>query len=685
MEKFAGRIIGHKKTVLFVTVGMLAVCLALMLVTKVNYNLADYLPKDAPSTKAIALYEKTFGGALPNLNVYVPDISVAQALKIKEALSELPGITGVTWLDDVADVKQPLSVYDQETVSAWYKDGAALFLATGDEDRGEEIIKSVRALCGERSLLSGELVNLATVKTSIMKEIGKIILYVVPLVLLVLLLTTSSWLEPLLFVIAIGVAIVINEGTNAFLGEISFVTRATGAVLQLAVSMDYAVFLLHRFAEYRKQGLQVTEAMRKAMAASASSIAASAMTTVFGFLALTLMRFRLGPDMGFVLAKGTLLSFMSVMFLLPVLAIYFSSLMDRTHHRSFLPSFKRFGRVAVRICAPLSVVLLLAFVPSFLAQRQNSFLFGSGGMYSETSQVYKDTEKIAQVFGESQQMALLIPAGNPGKEAELSRALASARHIASVISYETQVGAVPREILSRAQLSQFETNGYSRLILAADTAAEGEEAFQTVENVRAIAASYAGDDYYLLGQSVVNTDLKQVITGDNLPVMLAAMVSIGLILALTFRSVLIPLVLLLTIEGAIWINMAVPYYMGDTINYIGYQIVSAVQLGATVDYGILLTKRYLEHRRENSRKDSARFAVSMAAGSILTPACILVIAGSTLGFVSSNGVISQMGLIIARGTAISAGMVLLFLPAALMAVDRFISKRVIRKKEEFNV
>ncbi len=281
-------------------------------------------------------------------------------------------------------------------------------------DTGEGVktaVSQIRRIVGDRGVLSGQAVNLAAAQDTVAGEIPKIMMFVVPLVLIILVFSTSSWFEPVLFLITIGIAILVNEGTNIILGQISFVTRATSAVLQLAVSMDYAVFLLHAFARFRNGGLDLREAMSKAMAQSFSAIAASAATTVLGFLVLALMRFKIGPDMGFVLAKGVLISFISVVVFLPVLAMSTARLMDRTRHRPLLPSFERFGRFVVRVCVPLGVVVALLLVPAFLAQKSNRFIYGSSGMQSENSQIKKDAQEIDAAFGESVQMVLLVPEG----------------------------------------------------------------------------------------------------------------------------------------------------------------------------------------------------------------------------------------------------------------------------------
>jgi len=270
-------------------------------------------------------------------------------------------------------------------------------------------------------------------------------------------------------------------------------------------------------------------------------------------------------------------------------------------------------------------------------------------------------------------MALLVPSGRMADESALSDALSKLPEVSSVVSYANTVGVqVPPEYLSEEQLKQFSSGGYDRIILYVNTSDEGQDAFSAVEKVRAVSAEHFGDEYYLVGQSAINYDLMDTITADNRTVNFAAIAAIGFVILVSFKSLSIPLLLLFTIESAIWINLAVPYFAGQRLNYIGYQIISAVQLGATVDYGILFAQNYLRNRKNLGKNEALRQTVSGTAASILTPALILTVAGLMLNFISSNGIISQFGAILGRGAVISAAMVLLALPALLWLFDGLI-------------
>jgi predicted RND superfamily exporter protein len=682
MTRVADWIFNHKRLILILALAFLAVSLAAVPAVGINYNLADYLPDDTPSSIALQALRESFGESLPNLNVFVPADNVPEALEYKARLSGIDGVSGVLWLDDVADVTVSLEMLDQELVSAWYASGGALYLVIVDEGRSVEVVEQIRSVIGPEGALSGEAADFSYIHTVTMKEVSQIMAYVVPLVLIVLLFATSSWLEPVLFLVVIGVAIVMNLGTNIFLGEISYVTQACSAILQLAVSMDYAVFLLHSFSRHRQETENVYTAMKRAMVESAPAIAASMLTTIFGFLSLCLMKFKIGPDMGLVLAKGILCSYVAVVVLMPVLAVGTTKLMDKTRHRSFLPRFGGFARAVVRVCAPVAILVILLIVPSFLGQNSNEFLYGSSGMHGNDSYIKQESEFIREVFGQNQQMVLLVPEGDIVSEASLVRELEETPGVTSVTSYASLVGAeIPEAMLDEAQLKELRRNGYSRIIFYAATEPEGEQAFSMVERIRNTAERYYGNSYHLVGQSVVNSDMKDTVLNDNLVITVASIVSIGLVLLFTFKSLSIPVVLLLTIESAIWINLAIPYFMGRTLNFIGYQIISSVQLGATVDYGILLTQRYLTMRNTMDKKSAVIESLASSTPSVLTPALIIFIACQMLGIFSTNGVISELGIILGRGALISVVMVLLFLPAMLMIFDGAIQKTTLKKRK----
>lgn len=675
LEKIAGRVLRHRFLVLGVFTAAALLCALVMGGVRVNYDLADYLPDGAPSTAALEVMDEAFSQAAPNVRVYLPGVSLPEALAMKEKIRELPCVQAVGWLDDAVDIHAPLELADSAVVAAYYRDGGALFSVTADkEENASEVIAALRGCVGEEAAIAGETVDLASAQESTRSEIARIMLTVVPMALLILLLSTSSWLEPVLFIFTIGVSILMNLGTNLLFGEVSFITQGVAPILQLAVSMDYAIFLLNAFADFRDQGMEIRAAMGKAMVKSASAVLASGLTTVLGFLSLVVMRFKIGPDLGLVLAKGVLFSLVSVLFFLPVLGVLSYRLIDKTRHRPLLPSFRGLGRMAVRARVPVLAVAFLVMIPCYLAQQSNTFRYGAASSDPATK-AGADTLLINDAFGRSSQMALLVPRGQWGREVQLGAALEDIPQVVSVISYVNLVGTeIPAEFVPEEAVSQLLSEHYSRFIVSLDMPDEGAEAFAVVERVRALAGELYGEDYRLVGNSVNSYDMMQTVTADNFLVNGLAILGIGLVLLLTFQSLSLPVILLLTIEASIWINLSFPYFMGTEMHYIGYLVISTVQLGATVDYAILFTGHYLENRKLLGKLDAARQTATETAASILVSAGILTAAGMMIGLISTNAVVSQLGTVLGRGAAISCVMVLLFLPAVLMLCDPIIPR-----------
>ncbi|WP_084710787.1 efflux RND transporter permease subunit [Ornithinibacillus californiensis] len=640
----------------------------------VNYNMVDYLPEDAQSTKAMELMEQEFDGAVPNTRVMLNDVTIQEALAIKEELSQIDGVSDVTWLDDAFDIKTPIEMADEETVETYYKNNNALFtfsVASGKEVAATDAIYD---LIGEEGAMSGEALNTATQQKMAVTETMYAAALLVPIIVLILILSTNSWIEPVFFLTAIGVSVLINLGTNIFIGEVSFVTQSVAPILQLAVSLDYAIFLLHSFSDYRQKVSDPTEAMRMAMKRSFPAIIASASTTFFGFIALTFMEFEIGSDLGLNLVKGIVLSFISVMVFLPALTLMFYKWIDKTQHKPILPSIKNLGKRVVKVKIPSLLIVLILIVPAFLAQGQTNFIYGIGEQ-PENTRAGSDIVKIEEVFGKSTQMVLLVPKGDIAKEEELVRELEDMKPVKSVLSYVNTVGsAIPPEYVDESITEQFYSEHYSRIILQTRTDAEGDAAFGFIEEVQEIAQGYYGEEAYSLGEAVTLYDMKNVVQKDNTFVNLLTVLTIAFVLLVTFKSISYPIVLLLTIQSAVWINLAVPYFTNSSLVFVGYLIVSTVQLAATVDYGILLTEAYKENRKEMTALKAIKKTIDEKIFSIAISASILSSVGFILWITSTNPIVSSIGLLLGRGALLAFIMVVFFLPAMLLVFDKVIDK-----------
>ncbi len=674
MRKFYQGVVKHRKWILTFFLILATACAVLKNFVAVNYDMNDYLPKGARSTAALEVMEQEFEGGIPNARVMVNHVTIPEALEYKEKLKAVDGVTDVAWLDDVVDITLPASMMDPDTLETYYMDHTALFTVTIEKESRIRAAADIRKIIGDENAMSGSAISTAAATLNTVSEIQKIAVVAVLFVLFVLILTTGSWAEPLMILTGLGIAIVINDGTNLMFGEISFVTNAAGSILQLAVSLDYSVFLIHRFEECRKGMADTQEAMVHALCKSTSSILSSGLTTVIGFLALALMQFRIGPDLGFALAKGVAVSLIVVFLFMPSLILAAYPWLDKTKHRPFVPGFRKFGEAVSRIAVPMVCLFAVVMVPAYLGSNANEYYYGSSKIFNEETQLGRDIASIEEIFGQRDTYVLLVPRGDTAAETALSDELHELPQITSILSYVDLAGAeIPLEYLNEDTLSQIMSENYSRMALSVDVAYEGEETFSLVESIRNIAQSHYPDTWYLAGEGASTYDLMDTVTVDMVKVNLAAIAAVFIILLLTMRSVMLPVILVLGIETAIWLNLSCPYFMDQAIFYIAYLIISSIQLGATVDYAILMTDRYKENRRSLPKKEAVRQTVSDVTVSILTSGSALTVVGLLLGYVSTNQLLAQLGIFIGRGAIFSLAVVLLVLPGLLFLFDQWIT------------
>ncbi len=686
MRKFYNWVVNHTKLIIGLYVIAFIVCAICHNFVAVDYDMNHYLPKDSASTVALDLMEEEFGGGVPNARVMVENVSIPEALEYKAEIEQVDGVTDVMWLDDSVSIDEPLETMDQDVVENYYKDGNALFSVTIEEEKRVDAVEDIRTIIGDDNAMTGSAVSTAAATTSTVNEISRIAFIGVVFVIIVLLLTTESWFEPVIVMAGLGVAIVINAGSNLIFGEISFVTNAAGNILQLAVSLDYSVFLIHRFTECRKEKSDIKEAMVDALTMSTSSILSSGLTTVIGFLALCFMRFRIGPDLGLALAKGVALSLITVFTLMPCVILTTYKWLDKLEHRSLIPSFHGFGKFVHKITIPLAVVFAILIIPAYLASNANSFYYGASKIFNEKTQTGADTAKIQEIFGKSDTYVLMVPKDDKATQKQLSDALHEVPEVTDIVSYVDTVGMeIPESYLDEATLSKLNSDKYTRMVLSVDAEYEGDETVALVETIRGIAQTYYPDEWYLAGEGISTYDLRDTVTQDMTKVNLMAIGAVFIVLLLTLKSVVLPVILVLSIETAIWINLSIPYFSDQRIFYIAYLIISSIQLGATVDYAILLTERYKEYRQTENKKDAVTKTLSAVTVSILTSGSALTVVGFLLGIISTHGLLSQLGYFLGKGTLCSLAIVLFVLPGLLYVFDgTFVKKKKTKKLADAN-
>ncbi len=683
MHDFADKIfrgaLNHRRVVIVIAALLFIVSVLCIPSVKINYQFSDYLPESSESTVSLRVMEEAFNSPTPNSNIMVEGLSLAQASELATHMETIEGVEEVMWLGTTCDISQPLETYDPDVVSAYKKGDSYLYqvaLDTSVATQSMDLIREVANEVGATDVsMSGEAINSAVAQGSSDFEIQLILVMAVIVILGLLLITSEAWFEPVLFLSVIGISIVYNLGTNIIFGEISFITQMCAAVLQLAVSMDYGIVMLHAFRGFKAQGLTSYDAAVAAMHKAAAVIASSAATTFFGFLSLCVMAFLIGADMGVVLAKGIAFSFLCVLFLLPILVLSSEKLLKKTAHKKFLPSFDKFAVWCMRIAVPFTVIIALITVPAYLGQKQPNFVYGASGFVEPGTELYEETNAINDTFGAQEQWVMLVPEGDWGRELQMVKRIEDLEGVSAVASYVTAVSAnIPTDMVPSEDLSQLVSGGYSRIVVSTSVEGESEEAFSLVQALRDIGDEFYPEENYLVGSAVTSYDMSLIVNDDSLRIFIASVVAIGLVLLLMFRSLSIPLMLLLTIEISIWINLAIPYFTGESIQYIGYLIISAIMLGATVDYTIILSRAYLDRRVEMEKRPAMLSAISYSAITILTSATILTVCGAFIGIISSNGVIAGLGTLIGRGAFIAALNTFLLLPILFMVLDKVVEK-----------
>lgn len=681
MHKFFEAIVSRKKIVIIVFILLAAVSGFLMLGVGQNYDMSIYLPKDSESKTGIDILKEEFsynGTAV----IMLESKSIVEITDTKKQLSKIEGIDRVVWLDDIYSLKQPVEMIEPEILNNYYIDDNALLQIVFTEDDNSEAtrnaIDEIKSIFGDDIPMTGSAVGAYLSVNMVNGNIMTSILIALAFILLILILSSRSFFEVVLFLLTTGVAILLNMGTNVIFDKISYMTFACAAVLQLAISMDYSIFLIHRFEQERKTEDDPSKAMVSALKASFSSILSSGLTTLVGFLSLLFMSYTIGMDMGLVLAKGIIFSLISAFVFLPAMAVLSVKLVDKTKHKKILPSMKKLqhilgGKVKFVV---LGILAILAVV-SFLAQNSNTYLY-----YNDIGSNTEDntSDAITDTFGESNNFVVLVPKGSASKEYDMAKELEMLLSVKSVQGYYAFIDyAMPTEFVPNSVKEEFISESYSRYILEVDVPAESDESYATVEQIRDTVGKYY-DESYVTGATPVVYDIRNATSGDFSLVTILSIVFVGVILLLTFKSISLPIILLFVIQTSIWLNMSFPYFSGTPMNFVGYMVISSVQLGATIDYAILMTNFYREGRKTLDKKLAAEYAADKAGASILVSTLVLAAAGFVVSLTFSDPVLAQLGTLIGRGALLSGAMTIIMLPQLLCLLDKVIDKTTLKRK-----
>lgn len=647
--------------------------------TTTNYDLTIYLPDDSGTKQGLEIIKDEFSEE-SSIQILVMDVTSTQLIPLMDSIGSVSLVKNVIWLDDYVDLSSvPIEYIDQETLAPFYQDGDALITIIFDADPYdttlETSINSIKDQLSNYEIhLRGDVLSNIQARTVAKGEVVKIMYLIIPIIIIILLLASHAWVEPILVLIVLGIAVLFNIFTNGLLNNVSFITQTMALALQLALSIDYALFMIHRFYEERKTN-NAHDAAILARNHSFKSITASALTTIAGFTALFFMKYQIGLDIGLVLSKGIIFSYLSTIILLPTLLAWFDPLIQKTKHGMLIPSFAKFFKLQYKLRYVLFFILVAAIGFGAYFQSQTTYIYGSSTVGSSVSTLTQDKNLIRDRFGYNNQLVILIPNETVNQEILLSQALLSHPDITNVQALVTNVDPnIPREFLPLELLDQFEGTTYSRIIITTSLYEENDALYTFVEDLNAIVNTQY-DEYYIVGNASALTDIRASILDQNLLITLLTIIAVGIIVGVIFKSFTIPILLVGIIQGAVWINLSILYFMNTEVIYIGYLVVMSIQLGATIDYAVLLTNRYLDERKKLPKKEAMLEAYSKSSISILISGAILTIAGFTEGIFSKIDSVTDIGLLLGKGAMISSLMIFIFLPTALVLLDKIIIRK----------
>ncbi len=672
-------IVDHNKlirNVILVLVVVFAMCYPLV---SINYDLTKYLPDDVDSKIAINKMKDVFG--YPGSGrLMLKDVTIYEAKQYKNQIEKIDGVDQVVWCDMTTQVYGSSEFINYDDIDDYYKDGKAVMDITFEEGdtakRTHKAISEIDKLIEGRGYLVGMSPTNKFIEENVKKEMNEIMVIVVILIFIILLFTTTSWFEPVLFLTVIGCAIAVNKGSNIFLGEISYITNNICDILQLATSMDYSVFLLLAYEREREKGLDKESALKVGLMGTITTILASSLTTFFGFIVLVFMRFSIGWDMGIVMSKGIICSLLMVIFLMPSLILSWSDKIDKTRHKSFFPNFHKFSLVINRISPILLIVSICIAGPIYIAQGMNDFKYGpdATGAGPGTS-MYENSAEIDADFGRSNLLVAIFPDTDRLKEKELCDKLEDLSYVKKVMGIESYLPeGTPENFLPESVTELFHKDGYARLLIYIKTKPDSPTAFKYSDEVSDIINSYYPGEAYITGNTPTTKDMEAVLIPDYTLVNNLAMISIFIVVAISFKSIVMPIVAMVPIMMAIYVNMSFPYFTGSELIFIAYAVVSCIQLGSTIDYAISSTDSYLQGRGKGLDKKSAAIAMTeLSIPSILTSGIILIVCGYAISIKSSIPAIGQVGHLVGRGAIFSVIFVTSLMPALFNISDRLIT------------
>ena len=681
MRKIAMWEARHPKTVLLIALLLLIPAAIGFLVTRVNYDILSYLPDDLPSVEGERVLDETFHTAGISV-VILEDGAPRDAADLKARVAAVHGVKNVIWLDSLVDITVPAEILPDMIRDVFYSaDGTDTMMlvqydpeATADELM--DAVHDIKALLREQEFVSGLSAIVEDTKSLADNQAPLYIAIAVALALLVMALTMESWVQPLVILAALGIAVLYNMGTNFFMGSISFITQCIAAVLQLGVTMDYSIFLIDRYHEEKLQHATREEAMTAAVMKSFTALTGSSLTTVFGFAALCFMRLKLGFDIGFVMAKGVVFGVLTVIFVLPAILLLTENLLLRYRHRSLIPDFTGASRFVTRHRRLLALVFLALLAPAYLTQRTLPKYYAMDRALPDDLPSIEGLHRMKEDFNMASTQFVIFDDTLPAQDVmDMERDIAKLEGVSLVLAYNRIVGpAIPGDILPDEILALCRQDGRQLMMVNSEYSPATPEMTEQLHRMEAIVQR-VDPTALVTGEGAVTQGLIDTTDIDFAVTAVTSIATIFILIAIVFKSFSLPVILVLSIELAIWLNLAISALLGRTASFVDPTVVNCVQLGATVDYAILLTTRFQEELGLRATKlEAIRAAAATTMKSVFQSAAVFFAATFGVWMVCDIHIVRGMCALLARGAIISEIVILIFLAPLLCIFEGVIAR-----------
>ena len=677
--RFSKAVVRGRVAILILTVLLMIPAVFGMLETRINYDMLNYLPDDMDTVIGQNALLEDFGKGTFSF-IVVENMPEKDVAALQEKLESVEHVETVLWYNSLMDTSIPMQLLPDKLYDAFNTGDAtmmAVFFDTATSaDETMDAIREIRSIAGKQCFVSGMSALVTDLKDLCEQEEPIYVAIAVVLACVAMMLFLDSWLIPFVFLASIGAAILLNLGSNWFMGEISYITKALSAVLQLAVTMDYSIFLWHSYNEQRAIYPDKCEAMAHAISATLTSVVGSSITTIAGFLALCFMSFTLGRDLGIVMAKGVLLGVLSCVTVLPSLILLLDKPLQKTRHRSILPKMDGLAKGVTKVF-PVFLALFVVLAPVFYFaydKTNDEVYYDMGQCLPEDMEYVIANSKLSKEFDIASTHMLLVDASLPSKQVRsMISDMEQVDGVKYVLGLESVVGAgVPEEILPDSVRSILKSDKWELLLINSEYKVASDEVNAQIDSLNAILKKYDPTGM-LIGEAPCMKDMIETTDHDFKVVNAVSILAIFLIILLVERSISLPFLLIAVIELAIFINLGLPHFLGQSLPFIAPICISTIQLGATVDYAILMTTRYKAERLAGKEKRPAVItALSTSIPSIIVSGMGLFAATFGVAIYSDIDIISSMCMLMARGAIVSMLCVILILPALLLLCDRLV-------------